>query len=288
MDAPSSYGLYGPGLSGVAAVLTGGLILWGVLFTLVFNSRLSESLATKHYNGPVAAKVEATDRILAFVHAVVSGSFGVYAWTAVPLGQCTYDAGQEQTMRFGVATTMSFLMYDFTLLIVAEAVLKLRDASKAMWLHHINILPYFFFGIFHNQVSWFMCANLINEVSTVPLHVTFFMHAHGKNNNILFFVMGAVLVLTFLVLRVVAIVVIAYYFYAQRSCVNEGSPAHLAVISWITVTIHWILNSYWYMKIMQLILKKKISRDDNGPRESVPLIATEAGLGPTPPEDSAN
>lgn len=285
MDAPSGYGVFGPGLSGVSAVLTGGAIFWGVLFTGVFNSRLSENLATKHYNGPVAAKVEVTDRCLAFLHAVVSGGFGIYAWTAVPLGQCSYDVGQDQTMRFGVATTMSFLMYDFALLIVAEAVLRLRDMSKAMWLHHINILPYFFFGIYHNHVTWFMCANLINEVSTVPLHLTFFMHAHGRSNNMVFFALGGILVLTFLVLRVVAIVVIAYYFYLQRSCVGEGSPAHLAVISWITVSIHWTLNSYWYWKIMQLILKRKISRDD-GPRESVPLIATEAGLGPTPPEDT--
>lgn len=287
MDAPSSYGIYGPGLSGVAAILAGGAIIWGLLFTLVFNSRLADSLATKHYNGPVAAKVEATDRCLAFVHAIVSGSFGIYAWTAVPLGRCSYDAGEEQTMRIGVATTMSFLMYDFALLVVAEAILRLRDTSKAMWLHHINILPFFFFGVYHNQVTWFMCANLINEVSTVPLHITFFMHAHGRSNNILFIVMGGILVLTFLVLRVVAIVIIAYYFYLQKSCVGEGSPAHLAVISWITVSIHWILNSFWYWKIMQLIVKRKISRDD-GPRESVPLIATEAGLGPTPPEDMAN
>merc|ERR1719261_39358 len=89
------------------------------------------------------------------------------------------------------------------------------------------------------------------------------------------------LVLTFLVLRVVAIAGIAIAFGKAGGCASVGTPMGLIVLSWIVVSVHWLLNAYWYAKIMKMILFKKEKT-----RESVPLIATEAGLGPTPPEDS--
>lgn len=276
-------GVDGPGLSGVATVLGGGIALWGILFTVVLNSPLSEKLSTKHYNGPFAARVETTDRCLAFLHAAISGCFGVYAFVAAAPGLCSYDPRVEAVMRFGVAMTASFLIYDFALLIVAEVVMGLRETSWGMWIHHLNIIPFFILGLYHNQVTWFMCANLINEVSTLPLHATFFMHVHGMSGSPLFYVCGVMLVLTFLILRVVAIGVIGYLYGAAGGCESEGAPRTLVVVGWVTLIVHWILNAYWYMKIMRMVLFKK-----DKPRESVPLIATEAGLGPTPPEESAS
>lgn len=275
-------GVDGPGLKGVATVLSVGTVFWCSLFAAVLYSPLATKLATKHYNGPTAAKVEATDRILAFIHAAVSGSFGAYAW-AQPWGLCSYDPGVEVMMRFGVAMTTSYLVYDFALVIIAEGVLALREPSWGLWIHHVNILPFFATGLFYGQLSWFMCANLINELSTLPLHCTFFMHQHGMNNNPLFYVSGMMLVLTFLVLRVVAITAIGIMFGKAGSCASAGTPRSLVVIAWIVVSVHWLLNGYWYAKIMKMILFKKEKTHEN-----VPLIATEAGLGPTPPEDSSS
>jgi hypothetical protein len=273
-------GVDGPGLTGVATVLSVGTVFWCSVFAAVLYSPLAEKLSTKHYNGPLAAKVEVTDRILAFLHAAVSGSFGVYAW-AQPWGLCSYDPGVEVVMRFGVALTTSYLVYDFALVIIAEGVMQLREPSWGLWIHHVNILPFFAAGLFFGQISWFMCANLLNELSTLPLHCTFFMHQHGMNTNPLFYVSGLMLVVTFLMLRVVAIAGIAVLFGKAGSCAGAGSPRGLIILSWLVVSVHWILNAYWYAKIMKMILFKKEKT-----RESVPLIATEAGLGPTPPEDS--
>lgn len=281
-------GAGGPGLTGMMTIISGGCMLWTALFFICLNSPISEYLATKHKNGPLAAKVDTTDRCLAFFHSAISGGFGIYAWVAVPLGLCNHTARQESVMRMGVAITASFMIYDFAMLFAVEVVMELREYSWAMYIHHINIIPMFLIGLHLNVYSWFLCACLINEVSTLPLHVCYFLNRHGHSGTTVFFVFGVMLLASFGILRVVAIGGIATVFWIKGACGSEGAPQWVVIYSSIVFGVHFILNFWWYVMILKMVAGK--SKKDPGatPQENVPLIATEAGLGPTPPEEAAS
>jgi len=277
--------LGGPGLPGVIHVLYGGVIIWGLLFVIILNSPIATSLSTKHQFGPLAGRVDVTDRLCAVTHAIISGSFGIWAWTFVPIGQCHNSPQEERLLRVAVALTTSFLCYDLIMLTCAEAIYRIRDVSWSMWCHHINILVFFFAGLLSNQLAWFMAANLVNEVSTLPLHLTYFMYMHGFSDTVLFKIFAIFLLLGFFTLRVVGIALSMVLLYNQNSCIGQGCDRSLATCAWIVVSIHWALNIYWFAKLFQMMLKKGKAPEDTTDADRVPLIARKSGLGPAAAND---
>jgi len=189
----------GPGLRGVAYVIVGGVATWMFLSMCILKSPLVDALVTKDTRG--VSKVDVVERVTGGIHALISSGFGIFAWTAVSVGQCTYDSKTEMVLRFGTALTASYLINDFIFLFLVEVVQKVRDPWWSMWVHHINIIMFFFIGLASNQISWFMCANLINEVSTIPINVGYMMKAHGYSGSLLYNAVGMFTLLAFTVLR---------------------------------------------------------------------------------------
>jgi len=250
------------------------------------NSPIVELLMTKESKG--VSKVDVIERVNGSIHAVISSGFGIFAWTAVSVGQCTYDGKIEMVLRFGTALTASYLIYDFVFLFLVEGLQKAREPWWSMWVHHVNIITFFFIGLASNQISWFMCANLINEVSTIPINMGFMMKAHGYSGSSSYNAVGMLTLLAFTVLRIAAIPYIGYLFHKAGTCSSAGATSFLVTFCWAVLGVHFILNLYWYGKLLALATKtwskpdasSKAAGDREG--EKVPLIASEAGLGPSP------
>jgi hypothetical protein len=272
----------GRGLAGVACVIVGGVVLWMMLGMCILKSPLADALMTKETKG--VSKVDVVERVTGGIHALISSGFGIYAWTAVSVGQCTYDSKTEMVLRFGVALTAAYLINDFFFLFLVEAVQRTREPWWSMWMHHINIVTFFFIGLASNHISWFMCANLINEVSTVPINVGFMMKAHGYSGSLMYNAVGMLAFVAFTVLRIAAIPYIGYLFYQAGSCSAAGASRALVSLCWAVLAIHFILNAYWYCKLLALAAKtwsKPDKAKDERAGERVPLFASEAGLGPS-------
>lgn len=284
--------LIGPGLKGVAYPIIGGVVIWMFLGMCILNSPLVDALVTKERQG--VSKVDVVERLTGGIHALISSGFGIFAWTAVSVGQCTYDNKTEMVLRLGAALTASYLIHDFLFLFLVEAMpnvlrsmQKVRDPMYSMWLHHINIVTFFCIGLASNQISWFMCANLINEVSTIPINVGFMMKAHGYSGSLLYNAVGMFALVAFTVLRIAAIPYIGYLFYKAGTCSAAGASRALVSLCWAVLAIHFTLNAYWYCKLLALATKTwskpdSLKAKDAAAGERVPLIASEAGLGPSP------
>jgi len=270
----------GPGLTGVAYVIVGGVATWMLLGMCILKSPLVDALATKDTKGGVS-KVDVVERVTGGIHALISSGFGIFAWTAVSVGQCTNDKTTEMVLRFGTALTASYLINDFIFLFLIEVMQRVREPVWSMWIHHINIITFFFIGLASNQISWFMCANLINEVSTLPINLGFMMKAHGYAGSMLYNAVGMFALVAFTVLRVAAIPFIGYLFYKAGTCSSAGATSFLVSCCWAVLAIHFLLNTYWYGKLLALATRTW-SKPEKGKGEQVPLIASEAGMGPSP------
>merc|ERR1719420_1449829 len=248
----------------------------------ILKSPLADALMTKETKG--VSKVDVVERVTGGIHALISSGFGIFAWTAVSVGQCTYDSKTEMVLRFGTALTASYLINYFIFLFLVEVVQKVRDPWWSMWVHHINIIMFFFIGLASNQISWFMCANLINEVSTIPINVGYMMKAHGYSGSLLYNAVGMFTLLAFTVLRIAAIPYIGYLFYEAGTCSSAGATRTLVSFCWAVLGIHFILNTYWYGKLLALAARtwSKPEKGKDAAAEHTPLIASEAGLGPSP------
>lgn len=285
--------LGGVGLDDVRAALVGGTMGWACLFVACWYSPLPRMLSKKKEEGASSAgTVEVCDRVVAMLHAAVSSWFGIYAWTT-PLGSCVLPGEQDGLLRTGVGLTAAFIMYDLGMLLASDVVMRLRPISTPMLIHHANILLFFFVGLAMHSLTWFMASMLVNEVSTVPLHITWFLKEHGKRDSILFSVSGACLVLSFLVARVIAIPSVFIIFLRAEGCRSSFKAVNVAsAMFWLTVFVtgvHWALNVFWFYKLL-LLAGKKRSRDPRG-SEGDPLLpdaATRAGLGPPAMSEEEN
>lgn len=280
--------LVGPGLNGVMPVLVGGVVWWFLMGALILMSPLVGMMVTKDSKG--VTQLDVVERITGFVHAAASGTIGVWAWLAVPVGQCQYDQASEKVLRFGVALTMSYIIYDWLLLVAVEVAWKMRDVWWTMWIHHANILSFFAMGLAYNQVSWFLAAHLVNELSSMPINICYFMKNYKMDDSSLFLLSGGTALGTFFVMRVVAIPVIGVLFYRTASCSSAGMPPSMQAHAWVVIAIHWWLNCYWFHKMVKLAFKtgddpKPSKKIDEREGERLPLIASEAGLGPMPESD---
>lgn len=268
--------LGGPGITGVAAVICVSTLVWGLLGAALSQSPIVDALTTKDSSG--VTKVDVVERGVGFTHALISSGFGLYAWLAVQPGMCNYNEQAEMIMRFGVAVTTGYLIYDWILLLVLEVVYKYRDVWWTMWLHHATILSLFFAGLAYSQITWFMAAHLINEVSTMPLQLAFFMKNHKWEGTCSFIAVVCMVVITFTAFRIIAIPVIGWMFYAQDGCSKQGVGTYLASHAWMVIGLHLLVNLYWYSKLMWMVVRPPKTE----PHERMPLIAQEAGLGPAP------
>lgn len=274
------------GLHDIRGALVGGAIGWGCLFFAVWHSPLPRMLKTpKEQKNEQAATVEVCDRVVAMIHAMISGSFGVYAWVVTPIGSCALPPREDSMLRLGVALTAAFLMYDMGMLLASDVFLRLRPISKAMLVHHVNILLLFFTGLAMHSFTWFMAAMLVNEVSTVPLHVTWFLKEHGQKDTLPFAIFGASLVLSFLVCRVVAITAALIIFLRATGCNEVFTTDNVATaMFWMALVafiVHWCLNVYWFYKLLLMAGKK--SRREEPAAETDALLpgeASRAGMGP--------
>lgn len=278
--------MMGPGIEGVMPILIGGVVSWFVISALILMSPMLKMMVTKDSKG--VTELDVVERVTGFVHAGVSGGIGVWAWLAVPVAQCRYDPETERVLRFGVALTMSYIIYDWLLLVAVEVAWKIRDVWWTMWIHHANILSFFAMGLLYNQVSWFLAAHLVNELSSMPINICYFMKNYKMDSSPLFMLSGGSALLTFFVMRVVAIPAIAVMFYRAGQCASTGMTANMAYHAWVVIMIHWGLNCYWFGKMVKLAMKTK---KESPPKmseqegEKLPLIASEAGLGPMPETD---
>lgn len=274
MLEPLSFG--GPGLAGAAGIIALSTVVWFLLAATIIQSPLIGALTTKESTG--VTKLDVVERGVGFTHAAVSSGFGLYAWLAVTPGMCTYDAQTEMILRFGVALTTGYLIYDWILLLCVEVIYKIRDVWWTMWLHHASILSLFFAGLAYSQISWFMAAHLVNEISTMPLQAAFFMKNHKWEGTRAFIGVVCSVVISFTFFRVIAIPAIGYMFYTQDGCSGKGVGTYLASHAWTVIGLHLIVNLYWYSKLMWLVVRPPKEE----PSERMPLIAQEAGLGPAP------
>lgn len=280
------------GLHDIRGALIGGVIGWGCLFLAVWYSPLPRMLRPpKEEKSEQATTVEVCDRVVAGIHAMVASGFGVYAWVVTPIGSCALPPRPDSVLRLGVSLTAAFLIYDLAMLLASDVVLRLRPISKMMLVHHANILPFFLIGLSMHSLTWFMGAMLVNEVSTVPLHVTWFLKEHGQKDTIPFAIFGATLVLSFLVTRVIAITAAFIIFLRATGCNEVFTTDNVAsAMFWITVVataVHWCLNVYWFYKLLLVIGKK--SRQQEPPAETdalLPSEASRAGLGPPQVSDA--
>jgi len=285
------------GLRGVSyeleALLLGGIFLWTLLYLVLYNTNTINFLVPPGKNGTVLARVDTCDRVTAFIHACISGlGFGVYAVTHAPTSVCDPSILEDRLLRIGVALTTSYLFFDLGMIFTTDVIMKVRPIQTGMFIHHVNILILFTVTLYTHELSWFMAATLVNEVSTVCLHVTYFMAAHNKKNSPYFRGFGIALVLSFFATRIIGIGVILTMLYHQHSCrggLYLGLTTPLVVLTWTCSIIHWLLNVFWFNKLLAMALKPGKPSEEDGAldkpeplpvNERVPLIAQQAGLGP--------
>jgi len=283
------------GLTDIHMWLVIGTFFWGAMFLFFYNTTIIDRLMTPNKEGPVAAKVDVSDRVTAFIHAIVSGlGFGLYAWCYLPASLCNPSGHQEHMLRLGVVLTTSYLVYDLIMVFVVDVVMRCRPVAYGMFIHHINILILFFACLYTHELMWFMAATLFNEISTIPLHVTFLMNAHGYRDHPMFMGMGVTLVVSFFVTRIIGIAVLGVLMAQTSTCTGTeggyvGATHQMVIITWVCTSIHWLLQIFWFYKILQLAMKKSpgskgqeqtSEKEPLVPRETMPRIATQAGLGP--------
>lgn len=257
-------------------MIVGSALAWGFLGAAVSQSPLVDGLTTKGSSG--VNKIDVVERSVGFTHALISSGFGVYAWLAVEPGLCKYNEQTEMILRFGVALTTGYLLYDWVLLLFVEVIYRIRDVWWTMWLHHASILSLFIAGLWYSQISWFMAAHLVNEVSTLPLQAAYFMKNHNYEGTKAFIAVVCFVVISFTAFRVIAIPAIGYMFYKKDGCSADGVGTYLASHAWTVIGLHLAVNLYWYSKLMWLVVRPPKQE----PSETMPLIAQEAGLGPAP------
>lgn len=257
----------------VRLMIVSSVAFWALLFTLFFNTQglaRLQSKKTVESMGVVGAQVETADRCTAMFHAVVATVFGCIAWQyglAHGVGAlCEMKpAFYPQALRIGAAITLGFIMYDFAVILIADCIYGIRKVPKDMLLHHVVIGWLAVWALSPGNLGtasmlWFFTANLINESSTIFLHLTKFAKEVGYGTKDLgFMVVGGLLVTTFFCCRCVFIGLTMLFIGMNHTC---GLSMGLTRVIWTLTSIHWLLNIYWFGLLMRMILKApKAGRD---------------------------
>lgn len=274
----------------VRMMVCASCLLWGSLFSVLWMMpslvRL-QSKKTVESLGIVGAQVETVDRLVAMVHAAVATVFGVLGWayffSSGLGGACGVTQPFPHTaMRTGTSITLGFIIYDMAVILVVDVIMGVRRVVPDMVLHHVTIITLATLALNPGAIGtdfmlWFFCANLLNEFSTIFLHLCKFAKECGYENYTIFKVLGAGLVLTFFTCRCVVISSTAVVLGLTHNC---GAKPALAGPADTLLGVHLCLNFYWFFLIMKMILKapKRESVASPSDPESSPLLADASGV----------
>lgn len=254
---------------------------WAGIFTVLWNMPAVARLQSKRTIaelGVSGAMVETCDRITATMHACVATVFGCMAWTYFGTGVCDLSPPHVKVLRVGTAVTAGFIIYDFSVILVADVMRGFRPVAKDMLLHHLVIGCLALYVLTFETMEpmlWFFSVNLFNEISTVFLHLCKFSAECGMKETTLFMALGGLLVSTFFIARVCLISLTLALLGKSHLCGIPTEPAVTASI-YTLVAIHWCLNVYWFGKLMAMVLRKKGDSRPNTPRAEPADVAEPA------------
>lgn len=259
--------------------LAGSCLFWAGLFTLLWYTPAVARLQSKRTVaelGILGAQVETCDRMVATAHAVVATVFGCMAWSFFGTGVCDLDPAKVKILRVGTAVTAGYILYDFSVILVSDVFRGLRPVAKDMVLHHLVIGTLAVYVLTFETMEpmlWFFSVNLFNEISTVFLHLCKFSAECGYKDTPMFAVLGGSLVTSFFVGRCLLISLTITLLGRSHLC---GIPVNEYVAGSVygLVGTHWMLNMYWFIKLMAMVLRKPKDSRPNTPREpeQAPLL----------------
>lgn len=218
--------------------------IWSILLLLAW--------ACPFWSTPL--KVQAADRVLGTIHAIVATGLGLMAELYV---QPVCFGSNNIWMVGAVQLTAAFLIVDGMSMLVIDVWQRLRPVDTLMFAHHIVTLTCLIVGTMYDFAVWFLVAFLINEASTPVLHVLWYLQYSGRKETKAYVAVGVLMVLVFCCCRIVFIPYLYYQFAATHFCREaNGLRAWLVWLPNPFFVAMWLMNLYWFTKLIRGAVKK--------------------------------
>lgn len=128
--------------------------------------------------------------------------------------------------------------------------------DKLLLLHHAVVAVSVVWAQALQVGTFYLCALCVNEVSTIPLNLRYVMLYSDMQNTVWYTINGAVLLLTFLVFRVLAIgFILGHVISGWRDHtiygVFEKKPEAYTLVLMLTVllSVHFMVNMIWFLQV---------------------------------------
>ena len=177
---------------------------------------------------------EMSGKILSFTHAILV----LIIATIVP-------DGSRKT--FGYMICLMCIKYW-----ASDLIYGFKRLKNDIKLHHVTCIIIVGYFTYIDMYIEYMLLFMVVEISTVFLHLAWFLKKFGLENDNVYKINGGLLWLSFLLCRVLYLPYIAYMFI-----LNTGKIYGAPEITFLTTTyLLWVLSTLWMYKISIIIFRK--------------------------------
>eukprot|EP00499_Haloplacidia_sp_CaronLabIsolate_P007876 CAMPEP_0196780292 /NCGR_PEP_ID=MMETSP1104-20130614/7455_1 /TAXON_ID=33652 /ORGANISM="Cafeteria sp., Strain Caron Lab Isolate" /LENGTH=279 /DNA_ID=CAMNT_0042150489 /DNA_START=100 /DNA_END=939 /DNA_ORIENTATION=+ len=210
------------------------------------------------------SRITWANHTVSLVHALFAIAVAAFSLASIsPMGDDVCNSFAMAAARPALLAEIAYSVYD---LWHEVAVMRpLGKMSVTMVFHHVFVASSMFASIQLDYLVWFMGALLVNDASTVFLNLRWFnfqllsqaegpARAHLRSLQL---PLDLAFAGTFLLCRILWIPVLGSLFYANSMCVAPHVPDALTVISALNFPILWLLNVFWFSKIVAIATGSK-------------------------------
>jgi hypothetical protein len=179
--------------------------------------------------------------ILSTIHAIIVGLYGLIE---LPYQDSCLSAPSFSKDYTILELTMGYLISD--LIFVAW-----HQSPKSIIFHHIFSTFGLGLGRYFGLGYGLGMTFLRTEISTIPLNICWFMKKANKDKGISMWIMGAILLLSYFLFRILAIKWVVY------DCVSElysFLPWYLSLPGIFVILFNSVANCKWYIQIINKLL----------------------------------
>lgn len=198
-----------------------------------------------------------SNHTVSLVHALFAIAVAAFSLASIsPVGDDVCNSAAMAAARPALLAEIAYSVYDLWHEVAVMA--PLGKMSVAMVFHHVFVASSMFASLQLDYLVWFMGALLVNDASTVLLNLRWF------NFQLLSRAQGAARVrlrslqlpldlcfaVCFFLCRILWIPLLGYLFHANAMCVAPRVPQALTVVSAVNFPVLWLLNAFWFSKIL--------------------------------------
>lgn len=194
-----------------------------------------------------------SNRVVAFVHAVVSATLALYGLMTEPQTWSDSGSGYAESYVSIVMISIGYFLYDIVVLVRYYAMTKTIDIPIVV--HHLICMG----GILHcvnYRVGILPCVELLFTEATTPfLHIRWYLMKMNMKESPIFNINNLVFYFAFFICRVLWCIVVNIHLY-----MTSDSFSHFPIFALTPIFIPaalGILNIYWFSMMTANLLRRR-------------------------------